>query len=94
MRAAVIVLLVAGLPGATSAHAHAQNRVALEVDNCPAPPAGLTLDQIKAQASEHFDRGEVLYEQGDYTRAVADLVWAYCMVPRYYTILKSIGQAS
>ncbi len=100
MRGAALILGVALGAGVGPRPARAQPapavsvpRVPIEVDNCAEPPPGMTPDQIKVQASEHFDRGEVLYEQGDYTRAVADLVWAYCMAPRYYTILKSIGQA-
>ena len=97
MRGAPILALLVVASGAHAQPApgadHAVPRAALEIDSCPAPPVGFTPEQLRAQASEHFDRGEVLYEQGDYPRAVADLAWAYCMAPRYYTILKSIGQA-
>jgi hypothetical protein len=47
---------------------------------------------MRAIGSEHFERGEVLYVQGDYKGAVKELVAAYCILP-FYTILKDIGQA-
>lgn len=63
----------------------------LEIDDCPAPPQ-LPLEQLREIGSEHFERGEVLYVQGDYKGAVRELVAAYCIMP-FYTILKDIGQA-
>jgi hypothetical protein len=63
----------------------------LEIDDCPAPPAQAP-EQRRAQASEHYQRGEVLYVQGDYAGAVVELVDSYCLLP-YYTVLKDIGQA-
>jgi hypothetical protein len=63
----------------------------LEVDDCrPLPPE--TDEQKRQHASEHFQRGQVLYAQGDYQGAVDELVAAYCTVP-YYAVLKDIGQA-
>lgn len=64
----------------------------LEIDDCRQLDPKLTQDQIRAQASEHYQRGETLYLQGDYDGAVTELVAAYCLSP-YYTILKDIGQA-
>jgi tetratricopeptide (TPR) repeat protein len=90
--AGALVVLIAST-GVAAADPERSERVSVEVDNCPAPPADLTAEQVRAQAAEHFDRGTVLYEQGDYTHAVSDLVWAYCMAPRYYTILRSVGTA-
>ncbi len=63
----------------------------LEVDDCPADPQ-VSPDQLQAIGGEHFERGEVLYVQGDYAGAVKELVAAYCIKP-FYTILKDIGQA-
>jgi hypothetical protein len=63
----------------------------LEIDNCPEPPA-LAADKLLQIGAEHFDRGELLYVQGDYRGAVDELVAAYCIRP-FYSILKDIGQA-
>jgi hypothetical protein len=63
----------------------------LEIDDCPPPPQ-VSADDLRKIASEHFERGEVLYVQGDYRGAVDELVSAYCIAPDY-TILKDIGQA-
>jgi hypothetical protein len=63
----------------------------LEIDDC-APAPQVAPDQLIKIASEHFERGEVLYVQGDYKGAVTELVDAYCIKP-FYTILKDIGQA-
>lgn len=63
----------------------------LEIDDCK--QTDLTKDQVIKQGSEHYDRGETLYVQGDYEGAVRELVYSYCLVPSFYTILKDIGQA-
>jgi tetratricopeptide (TPR) repeat protein len=63
----------------------------LEVEDCPAVP-DVSPEELRRIGSEHFERGEVLYVQGDYKGAVKELVAAYCIFP-YYTILKDIGQA-
>ncbi|HEX7842790.1 MAG TPA: tetratricopeptide repeat protein [Kofleriaceae bacterium] len=63
----------------------------LEIDDCK--PNELTRQQIQEQGFEHFDRGSTLYAQGDYEGAVSELVYSYCLVPSFYTILKDIGQA-
>lgn len=63
----------------------------LEIDDCPAPPQ-VSAEQLRSIGSEHFERGEVLYVQGDYKGAVKELVAAYCILP-FYSILKDIGQA-
>lgn len=64
---------------------------ALEIDDCR--PNELTREQIQKQGFEHFDRGSNLYAQGDYQGAVREMVYSYCLVPSFYTILKDIGQA-
>jgi hypothetical protein len=46
----------------------------------------------RARAAEHYDRGLALYEQGDYTGAIAEFVAAYCHEPSYlmyYNIAQS-----
>jgi tetratricopeptide (TPR) repeat protein len=65
--------------------------IPLEIDDCK--PNDLTRQQIQKQGFEHFDRGSTLYAQGDYQGAVRELVYSYCLVPSFYTILKDIGQA-
>ncbi len=63
----------------------------LEIDECPAH-GPMTPEEIKRVGGEHFDRGNVLYDQGDYSGAVKELVAAYCIQP-YFSMLKDIGQA-
>jgi hypothetical protein len=64
----------------------------LEIDDCRQNDPALTADQLRARASEHYQRGETLYLQGDYEGAVGELVSAYCTLPNY-NLLKNIGQA-
>jgi tetratricopeptide (TPR) repeat protein len=61
----------------------------LEIDDCRPPPP-MDDAHLRAQGSEHYQRGEVLFAQGDYQGAVDELVAAYCIYP-YYTILVDIG---
>lgn len=63
----------------------------LEIDDCK--QTELTKGEVFKQGSEHFERGETLYVQGDYEGAVRELVYSYCLVPSFYTLLKDIGQA-
>ncbi len=64
----------------------------LEIDDCRQNDPSLTADQLRARASEHYQRGETLYLQGDYEGAVGELVSAYCTLPNY-NLLRNIGQA-
>ncbi len=66
-------------------------RLVLEVDDCPAKPS-LPQDKLIGIAREHYNRGEILYVQGDYAGAVQEFTASYCLYP-YFTILKDIGQA-
>src|SRR5262249_12398135 len=63
----------------------------LEIDDCK--QTDLTKDEVFKQGSEHYERGDTLYAQGDYEGAVRELVYAYCLVPSYFTILEDIGLA-
>jgi hypothetical protein len=62
-----------------------------EVDRCR-PRQGLSEQQHIEHAADHYDRGLVLYEQGDYQAAVAEFVVAYCDKPHPKMFL-NIGQA-
>ncbi|HUJ62692.1 MAG TPA: PEGA domain-containing protein [Kofleriaceae bacterium] len=62
----------------------------LEIDDCP-PPPDVPAAKLQAIGGEHYARGEVLYQQGDYKGAVIELAAAYCIHPGYYNILKDIG---
>ncbi|RMH44049.1 MAG: PEGA domain-containing protein [Deltaproteobacteria bacterium] len=106
MRTAAIVAAAVVAVGASAARAQsAHKRTAgvfggdpagpgadtAEVDRCERP-AGLSRDVIDARVSEHYDRGTVLYAQGDYEGAIEEFVAAYCY-GRYPSILVDIGQA-
>jgi len=60
----------------------------LEIDDCRPTSS----PNPQAEAGEHFERGKLLYEQGDYKGAVVELVSAYCLSPHYLPLM-SIGQA-
>ncbi|MGE0867841.1 MAG: PEGA domain-containing protein [Kofleriaceae bacterium] len=66
--------------------------VKLEIDDCPQIDPALTQDELRKRGSEHYERGETLYLQGDYDGAVREFVAGYCLIP-YYTMLKDIGTA-
>jgi hypothetical protein len=95
MRARLAIVVVVLL---AAARAHAQpvegmigkDRTPLEIDDCP--PQTVTGDKLRQIGSEHYQRGEVLYAQGDYRGAVDELAAAYCLAP-FYSILKDIGLA-
>ena len=53
----------------------------LEIDDCRPNDPTLSQDALRQRASEHFQRGETLYVQGDYEGAVTELV-AYGASPR------------
>jgi len=62
----------------------------LEIDACETPDG--TPESLRARGSEYYQRGDVLYSQGDYAGAVKEFVSAYC-IGRFYSLLKDIGQA-
>jgi tetratricopeptide (TPR) repeat protein len=68
-----------------------RSQLALEIDQCPEPPTSSEAVR-RAAAGEHYNRGDVLYVQGDYEGASSEFIAAYCLVP-YYTVLKDIGQS-
>ena len=63
----------------------------LEIDDCR--PVDLPQAEVFNQGAEHYKRGSTLFLQGDYEGAVRELVYSYCLVPSFYTILKDIGLA-
>lgn len=65
--------------------------VTLEIDQCT-PDKTIGKDELLKRGADYYQRGEVLYLQGDYYGAVRELVESYCEVP-FYSILKDIGQA-
>lgn len=69
-----------------------QKITTLEIDDCKHVDPSLGQDALRKLASEHYQRGETLYVQGEYDGAVKELVTAYCLVP-FYVVLKDIGQA-
>jgi hypothetical protein len=85
MRAPIVALLV-GLVVSGPAAARAQS------DECGVPPDE-TADQVAQQASDHYERGSVLYFQGDYEGAVREYHATLCLLPSATDVLYSIGQA-
>ncbi len=65
--------LPATAPGLKLAHQAVPGRPALAVDDCPLAPA-LDDAAMHRVAAEHYDRGSVLYSQGEYDGAVRELV--------------------
>lgn len=62
-----------------------------DVDRC-APRIGLDDKELTRRAGDHFNRGVVLYEQGDYEAAIDEFVSAYCDKP-HPSMLYSVGQS-
>ena len=63
----------------------------IEVDDCPSQ-ASRTAADLTREGHEHYERGQILYEQGDYPAAVQEWVDAYC-IQNYFSLLKDVGQA-
>lgn len=84
-------LLDAGVARADDAGYISKDVIALEIDHC-SPDKNVTKDELLRRGADYYQRGEVLYLQGDYIGAVQELVESYCEVP-FYSILKDIGQA-
>ena len=62
-----------------------------EVDRCP-PRSGVDERTLDDRMLDHYERGVVLYEQGDYEGAVGEFVTAYCDSP-HPSMFYNIGQA-
>lgn len=91
----ILILLAAGSARAQSPQpdgARPGRPALLEIDDCGVRDPALTDDELRRRGAEHYLRGETLYLQGEYLRAVEELVASYCKIP-YYFILKDIGQA-
>jgi hypothetical protein len=62
-----------------------------EIEQCR-PRTGADDKELKRRKSDHYDRGVVLYEQGDYQGAIREFVTAYCDSPES-SMFYNIGQA-
>jgi hypothetical protein len=62
-----------------------------EIEQCR-PRSGTDDKELKRRKSDHYDRGVVLYEQGDYQGAIREFVTAYCDSPES-SMFYNIGQA-
>ena len=88
----VVVLVAAhGAHAGDDARFATKDVVTLEIDQCT-PDKNVTKEELLRRGADYYQRGEVLYLQGDYPGAVQELVESYCEVP-FYSILKDIGQA-
>ena len=85
------LLLCGGVAHADDAGYISKDVISLEIDHCT-PDKNVTKDELLRRGADYYQRGEVLYLQGDYIGAVQELVESYCEVP-FYSILKDIGQA-
>lgn len=66
-------------------------RETAEVESCQSDP-GLAEEERLRRASEHFNRGRELYEQGNYAESIREFAGAYCHQP-HPAALKNIAQA-
>ena len=98
MRRAQVLWLCAAAIAAAPAPAAADDdgflgarRLALAIDDCPPRPT--VADAARAERfTEHYNRGVVLYVQGDYDGAIVELVAAHCLIAKP-SLLKDIAQA-
>jgi hypothetical protein len=67
------------------------DRGTAEVDRC-LPPEDVPDKERTRRASDHYDRGLVLYEEGDYSGAVREFVSSYCDQP-HPSAFYNIGQS-
>ena len=72
----------------------------LEIDDCPVGDPAASEAQLTSRFDGLYERGEVLYAQGDYPGAVRELISGYCVAGQLeagrkvrYNLLKDIGQA-
>ena len=97
LRTTARVLAIAGAVAAAPAPASARpvedgaEAQAGEVERCDFEGHRSSEGNIQ-RAAEHYDRGLVLYEQGDYEGAIAEFVAGYCDAPNpimFYNIAQS-----
>ncbi|HVV81609.1 MAG TPA: PEGA domain-containing protein [Kofleriaceae bacterium] len=67
-----------------------RRQVTLAIDDCPLVP-DLSSDDRESTAHDHYERGNVLYLQGDYEGAAREFIAGYCLIP-VASLLKDIGQ--
>ena len=92
MKLAILVVVAwCGVARADDAGYISKDVIALEIDHCT-PDKNVSKDELLRRGADYYQRGEVLYLQGDYIGAIQELVESYCEVP-FYSILKDIGQA-
>lgn len=87
-----LVLLVLFLACPKPGFADEASESALRVDECPSSEAEEKETDRLEEAAEHYDRGVVLYEEGDYVGAVDAFVASYCSKAHpsaYYNIAQS-----
>jgi hypothetical protein len=72
----------------------------LEIDDCPVAEATASAEQLGARFDALYERGQVLYAQGDYPGAVHEFITAYCIAGAFeegrsfrYSVLNDIGQS-
>ncbi len=64
----------------------------LRVDSCPDPRAGQSDEEATNSARDNYDRGLVLYEEGDFQGAVDAFVTSYC-ARAHHASFYNIGQS-
>ncbi len=94
MRILALILCSLLVMGSTTVFAQSSEDVAhLRVDTCPEPAANnLDTKNNTREAGERYDRGLVLYDEGNYKGAVDAFVDSYCATPHpavFYNIAQS-----
>jgi hypothetical protein len=88
---AVVMIAIASRAHADDTGYIGKDQIPLEIDDCPIKP-DLGEKQLFDLAHEHYVRGAILYQQGDYDGAIAEMSTSYCLTP-VYDVLKAIAQA-
>lgn len=88
----IAVLLVALAPASANAEISSRTQENLQlIDSCPETATSVSEKQ-RSDAIEHYNRGAIFYEQGDYDSAVDEFVAAYCDSP-HPQMFFNIGQS-
>lgn len=74
------------------ANAEEGEKVGLRVDSCPAAVEGEEEQVVVARARDNYDRGLILYEEGDFQGAVDAFVASYCARANHASFY-NIGQS-